>query len=130
MFPAGAQKGRGQQQRGDQVGQGTGQSHGKLPAALAGAFLALRIGVGKQSADGQQQNGAQPQSQPGSHQHPRRLAHQHGEDNHQKQGQAARRPVGRIEDQAKDGQKREKSMDAQFHAHPTAQRDCPASHTN
>ena len=45
-----------------QVGQRAGEREGKLAGALVGILLALGIGVGKQSADGKQQNGAQPQA--------------------------------------------------------------------
>ena len=54
------QKGRGQQQSRCQVGHRTGQRQGKLPASLAGALLTFRVSVGKESANGQEQNGAQP----------------------------------------------------------------------
>ncbi len=120
---AGAQKGSGQHQRRGQVGQRTGQRHGKLPAALVGVLLAFGIGVGKQAADGQQQNGAQPQSQPRRHQQPRGLPHHHRRHQHQKQAQAARHAVGSAQPQANDRQQREKGVDAHLHAHPTAQRD-------
>ena len=97
---AGAQKRCGQQQRRGQVRQRTGQRQGKLPAALAGALLAFRVGVGKQSADGQQQNGAQPQSQPCGHQQPRRLAHHHCSHQHKEQPQAAPNAVRAAQRQA------------------------------
>ena len=90
----------------------TGQRHGKLSAALAGAFLALRVGVGKESADRQQQNGAQPQSQPGSHQQSCRLSHRNRCHQHQKQRQAAPHAIRIAEQKTDDCKKREKSMDA------------------
>jgi len=43
--------------------------------------------------------------------------------------QAPGHAVGGAEHHADDRQEREEGVDAQFNAHPAAQRDCPASHT-
>jgi hypothetical protein len=120
---AGAKKRRSQQQRRGHVCHGTGQRHGKLSAALAGAFLTFRVRVGKHSADGQQQNGAQPQTQPCRYHQPRRLAHYYCGHQHKKQSQAAPNAVGTAQRQANQRQKRKEKMDANLDAHPTTKRN-------
>jgi hypothetical protein len=120
---AGAQKCCGQHQRRGQICHRTCQSQAKLSAALVGAFLAFRVGIGKHSADGQQKNGAQPQSQPSGHQQPRRLAHGYGSHQNHEQSQAAQNAGRAAQRQANGGQKREKDVDAHLDAHPTAQRN-------
>ena len=118
-----AQKRRGQHQRRGQVGQGAGQRQGKLPAALIGVFLAFGIGVGKQAADGKQQNGAQAQAEPGGDQQARDLAHHDRGHEHEEQPQAARHAVGGAQPQADQRQQGEEGVDAHLDAHPTAQRN-------
>ena len=51
------------------------------------------------------------------------LAHQDSAGEHQEQAEAAAQAVRDAERQADEGQQREEGMDAQFDAHPTAQRD-------
>ena len=113
----------GQHQRRRPVGQRAGQRNGKLSAALVGNLLALRIGVGKQSADGQQKHGAQAKPEPGSHQQARGLAHRHGGHKDEEQSQAALPAVSGADAEADQGEQREEDVDAHFHAHPTAQRN-------
>ena len=123
MSPPAPKNATASSKRGGQIGQRTGQRHGKLAAALIGVLLALGVGVGKQAADGQQQNGAQPQAQPCGHQQARGLAHDDRGHHHQKQAQSARPAVRGAEHQADDSQQGEEGVDAQLDAHPTAQRD-------
>ncbi len=99
-------------------------------AALADALLALGIGVGEETADGQQQNGAQAQAEPGGDHEAGGFADQDGGDQHQEEAQAATHAaaVGGAERQADQGQDGKEGVDAQLDAHPAAQRNCPATH--
>ena len=94
-----------------------------MPAALVGDLLAFGVGVGKQAADGQQQHGAQPQSQPGSHQQPRGFAHRDRGHQDKEESQSARPAVACADGEEHQHQQREEDVDAHLHAHPTAQRD-------
>ena len=49
-----ANKCRCEHQRSDAIGQRTDERNGKLAEALVGGFLAFRVGIGEQPADGQQ----------------------------------------------------------------------------
>ena len=123
VIAACAQEQGGQHQRRGPVGQGTGQRHGKLAAAAVGALLAFRIGVGEESADGEQENGADAQTKPCGDQDAGGFTHHHGGYQDQEKAQAARHAVRGAEQQAHHRQQREEGVDAQLDAHPTAQRD-------
>ena len=87
---AGAQERGGQNQGRGAVGEGTGEGHGKLAAAAVGVFLAFRIGVGKEAADGKQKNGAQAQTEPGGDQQASGFADEDRGNQYQEEAQAAR----------------------------------------
>ncbi len=55
----GADEGCRKHQRRGAIDDRAGERHGKLAEALVGGFLAFRIGVGEEAADGEQQDGAQ-----------------------------------------------------------------------
>jgi hypothetical protein len=61
--------------------------------------------------------------QPRSHQQPRGFPHHHRRHQHHEQAQAAHPAVGGAQTQANHRQQREKGMNAQLDAHPTAQRN-------
>ena len=84
-----AREGDGQGKRGCQVSQRTGKGHGELPNALVGVLLALGIGVGVEAADGQQQHGAEAQTQPCSHHQANGFSRRYRGNHYQKQPQAA-----------------------------------------
>ena len=87
---AGAQEHGSQHQRRGPVGQGTGERDGKLPYAGVCVFLALGIGVGEESADGEEENGAQAQSEPGGDEQACGLPYRDGRCNDQEQADAPR----------------------------------------
>ena len=109
-------------QRRGQVGHRAGEGDGELAAALVGVLLAFRVGVGKQAADGEQQNGAQAKIEPGGNQEPCGFAHDDG-GHEDKKSKAARPAVVGADAQKDKGEQREEDVDAQLDAHPTSQRD-------
>ena len=113
----------GQHQRRGQVGQRPGEGEDELGASLAGAFLALRVGVGEEAADGQQQHGAQTQAEPGRGDEAGGLADQDRGNKNEKQHEAAAHSVFGAERKTDQGEQGEEGVDAQLDAHPAAQRD-------
>ncbi len=85
---AGAEDDSGSSESGGQIRQRAGEREDKLPAALVGDFLTLRIGVGKQAADGQKQYGAEAQAQPRCHEEARCFAHSDSRDQQRKRASA------------------------------------------
>ena len=60
---------RGKHERGGQVCERAGEGEDELADTLVRKLLALGVGVGKEAAEGKQQNGAQAQAEPcGDHQ--------------------------------------------------------------
>jgi len=66
---------------------------------------------------------AQAQAKPGGNQQTGSLADKNCGNQHQEQAEAAPQPVRDAERQADECQQREEGVDADFDAHPTAQRD-------
>ena len=118
-----AQKGGCQNHGRGGVGNRTGKCDSELTRVLVGFFLALGIGVGKQSANGQKENCAQPKAKPGCHQQARRFPYNHRRCEYQEQANAAQDSVRGAENQAHDRQQREKGVDAYLNTHPSAQWD-------
>ena len=121
----GSDKDAGQDAGSGQVGDGAGEAEDKLGGSLGRAFLAFRVGVGKESADGEQEDGAQAETEPGGDNEAGRLADQNRRNQHQEEAQAATdaflfRSAERQADQRQQG---EEGVDAQLDSHPTAQRN-------
>ena len=73
-----------------QIDDGAGERHGKLAEALIGVFLAFRIGVGEEAADGEQQDGAKAQAKIGSHDEARNFSHEYRRDEDKEEPEAAK----------------------------------------
>ena len=102
---------------------GPASARANCPTPWLAILLALGVGVGKQAADGQQENGAQAKAEPCGDQQPGNFAHDDGGHQNEEQAEAAPPAVGSAEAETHHGQQREKGMDAQFDAHPAAQRN-------
>ena len=96
-----------------QLASGPASARTNCPAAVIGFFLALRVGVGKQAADGQQQNGAQAQTQPCRNQQARGFAHGNGGHEKKKERQSARPPVCAADGKQHQNEQRKEDVDAQ-----------------
>ena len=120
---AGAEDDASSSDRGADIRERTGKRQHKLPAAMIGGFLALRIGVGKQTADGQKQDGAEAKTQPRRHNETRGFAHGHSRHQKKKESQRARPSVCAADGEQHQHQQREEDVDAHLHTHPSAQRD-------
>ena len=107
---------------------GSGERHGELAEALVGGFLAFGIGVGEESADGEQKHGAKLEIEIGGHHQARNLAHNHGRYADEEEAKAAQNSVSGAEAETDQRESREKDVHAHLHAHPSAQRYCPATH--
>ncbi len=105
------------------VGDRAGESDGELADALIRVFLAFGVGVGKEAADGQHENRAQPQAEPCGDEEARDFAHDHGGDEDKKKADAAQPALRGAEAKAHHRQEQEKRVDAQLDAHPSAQRN-------
>ena len=119
----GTQECGGQHEGRGGVGHRTGERDGKLAGTLVSFLLAFGIRVGKQSADGQKENGAQAEAKPGCHQQPCCFPDDDCCREHEKQANAAQCAVVCAEHQAHDRQQREKGVDAELNSHPSAQGD-------
>jgi hypothetical protein len=60
-----------------------------LTEALIGVFLALRIGVGEESADGEQEDGAEAEAKIGSRDEARSFSHEYCRDEDKEEPYAA-----------------------------------------
>ena len=120
---AGAEDDAGSGERRADIGERTGQRKDELPAALIGDLLALRIGVGKQAADGQQQDGAEAKAQPCRRHEARCFTHGDGRYKKKKKGQRARPAVSAADGEEHQDEQREKDVDAHLHTEPSAQRN-------
>ncbi len=104
-----------------EIGQRPGQGHAPLHFAGAGVLRALRVGVGHQAANGQQQDISQLQAVIGGHDHARHFAHGHRAQQHQPQAHAAKHGemgalgVGHTDAEQQD----EEGVNAQLHTHPS-----------
>ena len=114
--------------RGD-VGDRAGKRHHELAGAMVGEFLAFRVGVREEATKGKQHHGAQAKSKPCCGHQSRGLANNHGEDQNEKERDAARPMICAADADENKGQHRKEEMHAHLHARPTAQRNRPASHT-
>jgi hypothetical protein len=126
---SGANEGGGQHESRGAIGDGAGKGHGELAEALVGVFLAFGIGVGKEAADGKEEDGAKAKVEVGRRDEARRFADNDGDDEHHEQAEAAQPSVRGAEAETHHREQWEKGVDAHLDAHPPAQRDCPAPHT-
>jgi len=110
------------------VRERTGQREDKLAAALTRDLLTLGIGVGKQAANGQEQNGTEAKAQPRRRDDPCRLTHGHGRHKKKKKHKGARPTVRTADGKQNQDEQREEDVDAHLHTQPSAQRNGPATH--
>ncbi len=120
---AGAEDDAGSGERRAYICEWAGSGQDELPGAAAGDFLALRIGVGEQAADGEKENGAQAQAEPRGNQEARGFANDDCRDEDEKEGEAARPSAGATHGEQHEYEQREEDVDAELNTHPAAQRD-------
>lgn len=109
------------------VGKRSGSGEGELAGAAGCKFLAFRIGVGEQTSDGQQEDGAETDTKPGGDEQAGNLAYNDGSGENKEEGHAAsfgeRAALRYAEAEAHDGEEQKEGVDAQFDAKPSAQWD-------
>ncbi len=127
---ADAQNGRGSGKPCAPIGQRTGKRQNKLPGAVIGFFLAFRIGVGEQSADGQQEDGAQAQTQSRGNHETGGLAHGDGGYEEDEESQSARPALGAAHGKKHQHQERKEDVEADLDTHPAAKRNGPSAHSS
>ena len=66
-----------------------GKGHSKLANALIGVFLAFRVGVREEAADGQQKDSTETQTEPGGDDEAYDFAHHCGEHDDEEEAEAA-----------------------------------------
>ena len=125
---AGAHKADAERERREEVGEGSGEGDGELAGAAIGVFLAFRVGVGEEAADGEQEDGAEAEAEPGGDEEAGGFADDDGGNEDEEEGKAASYAVGGAEAQAHEGEQREECVHPQFNTEPTTQRDGPAAH--
>ena len=125
---AGTNEGRGDHERGDEVGHGAGESHGELANALVGGFLAFGIGVSEEAADGEQEDGAQLEIEVRRNDEARSFTDKDGCDAEKEEAESAQDSGAAAEAETDEGKGGEEDVHAHLHAHPSAQWDCPAAH--
>lgn len=108
---------------GCRIGDRAGKGHGELANALIGVLLAFRIGIGEESADGEQEHGAEAQAETRGDDEAGGFADEDGEYDDEEEAEAARPAFRGADAKADEGEQREKGVDTQLDAHPTAQRN-------
>ena len=108
---------------GEEIGQRAGGGENELTRAAVGDFLAFRVGVGKEAADGEKEDGAEAQAEPRGHEKACGFAHHHGGHKQKENCEAARPAVGTADGEEHEDEQREEDVDAHFDAQPTAKGD-------
>ena len=87
-----------------------------------------RVGIGEESADGQEQDGAEAQSQPRSNQETGGFAHGDGGYQQEEESQSAGNALWAAHGKEHQDQEREEDVDADLDTHPPAKRNRPTAH--